>query len=497
MARPRTKCPKFHKSSHFKTAELRRIRRGVNRIRYGAEVRLVYHLGGLCPACWSALRELPPPESELKATDVPLVLALRRLAITPEAVLALDANHRTCVLDAGERPLGFCFLLLEEIRKIAPSTPRDAAKYLRLRAGAVAGSGVLLLYAREAHDYHGLYLSSLATALCGANELRQAGEAIELARFHLDHGSGRADRWAGYLEARAALARAANRRDWAWGFLEDAAALLSDHDPADRRAEILLCQANAMLADDSKKRDQAVRINREALAILDSLAPGTNPLLRVKLIHQLASIHMAVYLENRLRGTPARRSAGRKPAEKELLRSAALYRRHGTPGLRGERAGFLGLIYLDNNHSAAMDMLREATAAFAESGDVDSAVNFVLRLVYLKMADEPTGNPDKVDWSIFHEIWQLPEQGEFFHKVYKGFNEAMVEDWKIGWRLKTLKPFVRQLKYNILESKDPFMTRPREGPAQKVRTMVRRTEEDASPNGANPALPVKTGRRKK
>ena len=413
-----------HDSFHFTTDELREIRSRHERLEYGTEARLVYHLADLCPACWAALRKLPPPESELKASRVPVVLALRRLTSPHEALLELDANHRASVLEAGERVLGFCFLLLEEVRKAAPHPPRDAARYLPVCAGTIAGSGVLLLHVPEAHDLHARYFSVLALALCGAKDLVQAGEAVALAKFHVENGTGRAEVRAGCLEAEATVASLENRRDRAWELLEDASGLLVDHHPPDRRAETLLYLGIAMLAYHPGNRIQGSGIYKEALAILDRREPGTNPRLRLHLIHQLVPVLLEIALENLLNRTGG--VATLREAEEYLRGSEALYRRYGTPLIEAERSGYLGVILLDSDYARARVWLREAIAKFCELEAVDEAVHLTLRLTMFSSVDRVPGDHAQAYARLCFNIWQFPEQRRFCIQVHERLYKMLV-----------------------------------------------------------------------
>jgi len=411
-------------SSHFTTDELREIRRRHQRLEYGTEARLVYHLADLCPACWAAIRKLPPPESELKASKAPVVLALRRLTSPHEALLELDANHRASVLAAGERVLGFCFLLLEEVRKGSPAVPRDAARYLPVCAGTVAGSGVLLLHVPEAHDLHARYFSLLALALCGAKDWVQAGEAVALARFHVENGTGSPDVRAGCLEAEATVASLENRRARAWELLEDAAGLLVDHHPPDRRAETLLYLGTAMLAYNTGNRIQGSGIYKEALTILDRMEPGTNPRLRLHLIHQLVPVLLEIALEKLLNRTSG--VATLRETEKYLRGSEALYRRYGTPLIEAERSGYLGIISLNSDYARAKVWLRDAIAKFCELEAVDEAVNLTLRLTMFCSVDRLPGDHAQAYARLCFNIWQFPEQRRFCIQVHARLHEMLV-----------------------------------------------------------------------
>jgi len=439
-----------HASSHFTTDELREIRSRHQRLEYGTEARLVYHLADLCPACWAAIRKLPPPESELKASKAPVVLALRRLTSPHEALLELDANHRASVLAAGERVLGFCFLLLEEVRKGSPAVPRDAARYLPVCAGTVAGSGVLLLHVPEAHDLHARYFSLLALALCGAKDLVQAREAVALAKFHAEKGTGLAEVRAGCLEAEASVASLENRRDRAWELLEDAAGLLVDHHPPDRRAETLLYLGTAMLAYNPGNRIQGSGIYKEALAILDRVEPGTNPRVRLHLIHQLVPVLLEIALENLLNRTGG--VATLREAEEYLRGSESLYHRYGTPLIEAERSGYLGIILLDSDYARASIWLREATARFCELDAVDAAVNLTLRLTLFGAVKRPPGDPGDAHARLCFDVWQFPEQRRFYLQVQDRLHELLVtklagtEPWE---RLQQLRISLGEIKAQL------------------------------------------------
>ncbi len=434
-----------HASAHFTTAELGELRSQPDLIEAPMEARLVYHLGARCPDCWSALRELPSPEDELEATDVPVVLALRRLTAPAAAVLELDACHRSSVLEAGERNLGFCFLVLEEIRKAAPSSPVAGLEYLRFSDDAISGNGVLLLHVPEAHDLHARYLTLVAGTLGRVSQSGQAAEALALARFHLDRGTGRPEIRAGCLEAEAALACAENRKDRGWSLLEDAAALLEDHDPADRRAETLLLLGNTMVSYSPSTRIQAHGIYQEALGILDGLAPGTNPRLGLSLTHQLVRLLLDLDLERRVNRIPGGAKAARKAAEKQLLGSEALYQRYATPELHGQRAAFLGFVYLETDKPSAMAWFREATECFSKAGTVDAAVDLMMRLLLIWALEDRVADPARVQGVIGREIWRLPEQKAFYEEALVRVGTLLVPEELEGSLPESLQAIASEL----------------------------------------------------
>ncbi len=410
-------------SVHFTTAVLGELRSRPDQYDSAMEARLIYHL---CANCWAALRELPPSEGTPKGYGVsPVILALHRFPTSTEAVLELDVRHRASVLEAGDRNLGFCFLLLEEIRKYSPFRPVDAAMHLRFCEADFSGTGVLLLHVQDAHDLQARYLSLLVLARSNLGQLGQARDALDMARLHLAHGTGRVEVRAGFLEAEAALTCSEEGRDRGLPILEEAAALLADHHPMDHRAEILLSLGNTMLAHTSDNRTQAHGIYEEALAILDGMAPGTNPRLRLNLTHQLVRLLFDIDQEERIAGNPAEVGSARKAAKQHLLDSAALYRRYGTPTHRGERAAFLGLVSLDTDRAAAMTLFREATETFSEAYDADSALELMLRLMFLCAVDSESGGPNPLDGGISHEIWRIPVRRLFYAHVLHSLEELL------------------------------------------------------------------------
>jgi len=417
-----------HDSSHFTTDKFEEIRREHEPIGYATEAGLLYHLGTLCPSCWAALRELRPVEQQqLKATEVPVVLALRALTSPPEDLLARDASYRAAVAEAGERPLGFCFLLLEEVRNAAPARPRFAVKHLRSRAGAIGGNGVLLVHVREAHDLQARYLSILAGTLGRAEESVQGWEALALARFHLDRGSGRAELRAGCLEAEATLAGAENRNDEARVLLERAAALLAEYQPADRRAETLLQLGDILHGPGSGNRAHAGDVYQEALAILDGLEPGTNPLLRLFLVRELVGVLLEDNLTRPLSGPVKGRRAALREAERQLLESEALYRDWAVPAICAERIGYLGLLGLEKDYEQATAWLRQASARFCELDAVDSAVDLMLRVTLRWEPDDRPGELGPLVTRTCEDVWRFKEDEKFWLKVQVRLLEGVTQ----------------------------------------------------------------------
>jgi tetratricopeptide (TPR) repeat protein len=410
-------------SRHFTSDELRQLRRSDQPLPSVTEARLVYHLGALCPACWAAVRELPPLETEPKVSNVPVVLALRTLTRPRQAQLELHAWHRLRVLEAGQRHLGFSFLMLEELCELAGSRPLETVDHLRY----CAGNGVLLLHVPDAHDLQASFYSRMSTGLSRANQLQEAEEALALAKFHADQGTGRDELRVDCLRAQAMLADAENRTDRVWAAYEDAAALLENQHPADCLAEILYGLGKAMLYYSPANRIQATGIFKRALAILDRLEPGTNPRLRLSLIHRLASALLAVVVEERTAGTETKVCATLREVQEHLRGTEELYRRYATPLMRAQRAGFLAQAWLVEDHQQAVAWLREALSGFCEHGEVDEALNLELRVVLfeakMRRLDQAIDPPAPRCFNY----WQFPQQRQFYVQVRKELAELLAQ----------------------------------------------------------------------
>ena len=165
------------------------------RRRFDGEGRgiLIDHLCWPCPACWRNLHAEAArhPVTTKGLCDDPFLHALRRIG-SPSAA-ELSARHRQILDTAGDRPLGFAHLMLEEGYWVGRDDPRQGV--LALRLALVLGSDPDIRAFRPPHNHA---LLAHAALLLADLELRRddlvaTRSALEEAREHLLQAASRLD----------------------------------------------------------------------------------------------------------------------------------------------------------------------------------------------------------------------------------------------------------------------------------------------------------------